>query len=61
MTYGACAYQFNKFLLIIYNTRQCIVNRLNELAPERKLKCMFTIPLSTIQGETIAVTEHNPT
>ena len=28
---------------------------------EKKMKYMFTFPLSTIQGETIPVTEHNPT
>ena len=28
---------------------------------KKKLTYMFTFPLSTIQGETIPVTEHNPT
>ena len=38
-----------------------MVNRLNELAAVGKMKCMFTFPLSTIQGETILVTEHYTT
>ena len=34
---------------------------IDTLLVKKKIKYMFTSPLSTIQGETIAVTEHNAT